>query len=162
MPPPIELKGRRHVAIGNARINAILDRVQKVTRRTTQNLKRELSLIDSERMRITSRLDDAARAIREMLGKLGGGVANGRGPGRPPGRGPGRPPGSASTGRKRKRIRRSPQQLKLEAQAILEFIRGKGASGASGSEIRKQHPKVGPDIKGFVQKWGSKKLRTSG
>lgn len=55
---------------------------------------------------------------------------------------------------KRKRIRRSPEQLKAEAVKISGLIRKAGDKGVSGNEIRAVSPKIGIDIKGFMKKWG--------
>ena len=46
--------------------------------------------------------------------------------------------------------------------SVIQFIKGKGSHGAKGADIRKHHPKVGPDIKGFVQKHAGQKLKTTG
>jgi chemotaxis regulatin CheY-phosphate phosphatase CheZ len=130
-------------------VSAILKRVRKLTQRTAETLKEELSQIEQQKTRLTAHLDDAAERIRRTLttlGHAGNGTTRSNSIGRP----------------KTKRIRRSSAQLKKEAEAVVQLIRSKGADGISGSEIRKHHPKVGPDIKGFVQKFGGHKIKTTG
>jgi len=136
------------VARARSRINSVLDRVRKVTRRTVDTLKKELGAIEDEKRRLTAHLDDAASRIRQTLSSLGLG-GNGRA-------------SAVRQPRKGKRIRRSAEQLKQEAEAIIQFIKSKADQGVKGNEIRTRHPKVGPDIKGFVQKHSGRKLKTSG
>jgi hypothetical protein len=120
-----------------------------MTTRTVENLKKELHRIETEKERVTAKLDLAASRITEMLHGLGH-LGNGQSAGKP------------TTAKKRKRIRRGPEQLKQDAEAIIQFVKDKGADGAMGNEIRKHHPKVGPNIKGFVQKHGGRKLKSTG
>jgi len=134
---------------GQSPVNAILSRIRKVTQRTTDTLKRELAYLEAQKSKLTAHLDDAAERIRKTLGDLGH-SSNGEHAAPPLRRA------------KRKRIRRSPEQLKHEAAAIIQFVRSKGSEGAKGGEIREHHPKVGPDIKGFVQKHAGRKLKTTG
>ena len=55
---------------GPSPVNAILDRIRKVTQRTTETLKRELAYIETQKSRLTAHLDDAAQRIRKTLGDL--------------------------------------------------------------------------------------------
>ena len=137
-----------------SQISAILNRVKKVTQQTTESLRNELRRIEDEKIKLTSHLDDAAERIRDTLSKLGIGAGAGTLNGH-------RAKATKSS-RKSKRIRRSPEQLKQEARAILDLIKSKGDEGATGSQIRERHPKIGPDIKGFMQKFSGRKLKTAG
>jgi hypothetical protein len=136
------------------RVNAVLDRVRRLTTLTEQTLKRELRNIEDEAQRLTAQFGAAAARIRATLRSLGDHGAARRG----------RPPGSVAAAgtKKRKRIRRSPEQLQKVGESVVRFIRSKGDQGASGVEIRKLHDKIGPDIKGFVEKFGDQKLKTTG
>ena len=140
-----------------SQISAILDRVKKVTQQTTESLKNELRRIEDEKIKLTFHLDGAADRIRETLSKLGVGAGAGRLNGKRTTATP-----KVPNPKKGKRIRRSPEQLKQEAHTIVELIRSKGQQGATGSQIRERHPKIGPDIKGFLQKFSGRKFKTSG
>lgn len=134
-------------------VSGILQRVQKLTAQTAEGLKRELEWISKEKAALTAGLDEAAERIQSTLSKLGHGLS---------GRTTATPsrPGRKRSGRTR--IRRNPEQLKQEAEAIYQLVKSKGDQGAIGREIRKNHPKVGPDITGFVQKHSKHKLKTTG
>jgi len=141
-------------------VNAVLDRVRRLTAQTEQSLKKELRKIEDEAARLTNQLDSAAERIRATLRSLGSKVPMGRGGGT-------RVKastmvGASSGGRKGKRIRRSPEQLQKIGESVVQFIKNKGSEGASGVEIRKVAGKIGPDIKGFIAKFGGEKLKTSG
>lgn len=131
------------------RLNA-LDRVRKLTVQTAKALAKELQAIESEKKRLAADLDVAADRIRETLRQLG---HNGNGH-------------SVRTTlvreKKGKRIRRTPDQLKHEAETIVQFVKNSGSKGVSGPEIRERYPKIGPDLKGFVEKFSGKKLKTTG
>lgn len=129
-------------------LDGLLARIRKVERDTSQNLRSELQQIERERQRLNSYLDAAAHRIQRSLHELST-EPNGERSG-------------AVRARSSKRIRRTPQQLKQSADAIFQSIKSKGEKGATGSEIRKHHPKVGPDIKGFLLKYAKLKLRTTG
>lgn len=133
----------------NARIDGILERVRKVADQTKDNLKQELHRIEKEKGRVTAHLDQAANRIRRTLAELGDKLT-------------GKAPSKAPRARRAKRVRRTPEQLKRDADAIFQLIKAKGNEGAKGSEIRKHHPKVGPDIKGFLSKYGKLKVKTTG
>jgi hypothetical protein len=129
----------------------VLNRVRKLTAQTAKALTAELHVIESEKKRLTTDLDMAADHIRETLKQLGhqdnGRFAVTR---------------TSPKAGKGKRIRRSLDQLKQEAGAIIALIKSASADGVSGPEIRAKHPKIGPDLKGFVQKYSGKKLKTTG
>ena len=144
------------MAAGERKISAILERVQKLTQSTAERLKKELRRIEHERGRLTASLDHAAERIQGTLSHLGirfGTSTNGHRSTTQP---------KAPARRKGKRIRRTPEQLKRESEAIIQCIKGKGSAGASGAQIREHHPKVGPDIKGFVKLYTGRKLKTTG
>jgi hypothetical protein len=63
---------------------------------------------------------------------------------------------------KKRRIRRSSEQLKAEATNVLAMIRKAGKDGIGGVEIRKSFPGVGLSIKEFVAKNAAVKLKTTG
>jgi hypothetical protein len=133
-------------------VQGIFRRVRKLTAQTADGLKQELAWISKEKAALTAGLDEAAERIRATLSKLGHGLGGRR---------------EITQARPRKqrsrtRIRRSPEQLKREAEAIFQLVKAKGNEGVAGGEIRKHYPKVGPDIKGFVQKHGKQKLKTTG
>lgn len=132
-------------------IHALLDRVKKVTAKTVESLKKELRHIEDQRQRLTADLDEAESRIRQTLLQLGQGT-NGKTASKR----------AVVKPTKGKRIRRTPEQLKQEAQAIIELVRSKGAEAATGLEIRAQHAKIGPDIKGFVHKYSGRKLKSTG
>lgn len=134
-----------------SKVHAVLDRVRRVTASTVETLKKELRHIEEEKRRLTADLDEAADHLRETLQQLGH-----RGNGRIASR------RAVRKHRSGKRIRRTPEQLKREAEAIIDLVKSKGTEGASGPEIRKHHAKIGPDIKGFVHKYCGKKLKSTG
>ncbi len=61
---------------------------------------------------------------------------------------------------KGKRIRRTPDQLATEANAIYDMVQQR--KSVSGPEIRAKFPKVGPDIKGYVKQYSGKSLKSKG
>jgi hypothetical protein len=130
-----------------------LDRVRKLTAQAARALTTELRAIESEKNRLTADLDAAADQIRETLEQLGHG-SNGNGHVAKIAA-----PAKAKAG---KRIRRTLDQLKDEANAIIQFVKSAGMDGVSGNDIRERHAKIGPDLKGFVTKYSGKKLKTTG
>ena len=60
----------------------------------------------------------------------------------------------------KKRIRRTPEQLKKYASDAYDFI--KAHPGCGGGEVRKAFPGIGQDIKGFLDKHSDKKIKTTG
>jgi hypothetical protein len=130
-------------------IDGLLQRVEKVTQDTAENLRRELRLIEEEKQRLFVHLDQAADRIRRTLHQLGG-ESRGR-----------RVRRSARLA-KSKRVRRDADQLKRDADAVFNFIRSKGKQGVKGGEIRNHYPKIGQNIPLFVRKFGGHKIRTTG
>ena len=130
---------------------SVLTRWERVAEEAAGKLRRELVRIEGEKERLTADLDSAAERIRNTLAQLGH-SSNGKG-----GTHKARQPRV-----KGKRVRRSADQLKREADAIYQLVKSAGAEGAAGRDIRKHHPKVGPDIKGFIQKYTSHKVKTTG
>jgi hypothetical protein len=80
--------------------------------------------------------------------------------GRAPGKTTAKPAGTRSS--RNGRIRRTPDQLRKEADEIVALIKRAGKTGVSGEEIRKEFPKVGQLIQPFVEKWSDHKLRKTG
>jgi hypothetical protein len=70
-------------------------------------------------------------------------------------------PTRAKAGRK-KRERRTPDQLQKEALSIVELVKSRGKDGADGKAIRSSFPKVGQSIKDFVKRYGKARLQTQG
>jgi len=139
----------------NGKTTSVFARIQKLTAETTRSLKAELRALEEEGRRVTAELSSAAERIRGVLRSLGNKTLA-------TGRSSFAVAKSAGSTRARKRIRRSPEQLQQVGASVVAFIKSKVAQGASGVEIRKLHPKIGPDIKGFVAKFGGQKLRTTG
>jgi hypothetical protein len=131
----------------------VLDRVRKLTAQTARALTVELRAIESEKSRLTADLDAAADHIRVTLKQLGHSSS-----------GNDHVAKIAATKKVRagKRIRRTLDQLKDEANAIIQFVKNAGSEGVSGNDIRERHAKIGPDLKGFVTKYSGKKLKTTG
>jgi len=125
-----------------------LDHVRSLTLQTAAALKRELENLDGERKRVLASFSEASEQIMRTLRSLG--------------HAPNGTPTVEPKRRTKRRIRRGPEELKSEAQAIIELVKQKGRDGATGKEIRQQYPKVEPDIKGFVQKHGNRKVKTTG
>lgn len=122
----------------NARISGILEKVRQVTNTTKISLSKELDRIEAEKKRLTTHLDAAADRIRKTLDSLGqarnGGTA-----------------AHPQRTKKIKRIRRSPEQLAREAEAIFQFVKSKGAkalkAGRSANAIRRSLPTLKPSCR---------------
>ncbi|HWB53426.1 MAG TPA: hypothetical protein VG722_04510 [Tepidisphaeraceae bacterium] len=117
---------------------------------TAENLRRELRRIEEEKARITADLDKAANGIAAALQQLGYSATRATSP------------RSVGPSGKKKRIRRNPGQLKKYAEGVYQLVKSAGANGASGAQIRREFPKVGQDIKGFVHKHAGGRLKTTG
>lgn len=144
-------------------MDSLLNRVRKVTASTAKSLRRELRFIEQEKQRLTAELDSAARRIADSIAQLDSSDPGRRGRGRPSFASSGVPSsGPASSGGRRKRIRRNPEQLKQYASDVYALIKKSGSSGVGGGDIRKQYPNVGQDIRAFVNKHGGHKLKTTG
>jgi len=119
-----------------------------------KSLLRTLKHIDQERKQRTADLEEAAKVILKQLAEMGHIGSNSKAAAKKAKR-------VASTGKKR-RMRRSPEQLKGEATKVLAMIRKAGKEGIGGAEIRKSVPGVGQNIKEFVEKNAGVKLKTTG
>jgi hypothetical protein len=145
------------------RIQRLLKRTDRMKQQAVKGLLQTLKHIERERKQRTADLEEAAKAVLNQLRELGHAAAGGSNNGRAR-RGAARMSGAkrTSTGVKKRRIRRGPEELKAEATKVLETIRKAGKDGIGGNEIRKSFPGVGPDIKGFVEKHGGGKVKTTG
>lgn len=142
-----------------AQLQRILRQSDKLKQRMVKSLLRTMRKIDEERKERTADLDQAAKVIGKQLADLGHrfGIkesANGKK------RRAGGRQGRAKA--KGKRIRRSPEQMKAEAEKALGMIRKAGKDGIGGAEIRKSVPGVGQNIKTFVEKNTGEKIKTTG
>src|SRR4051794_25753883 len=139
-----------------AQLERILRQSDKLKQQMVKNLLKTMRKIDQERKARTADLDHAAKLIGRQLADLGHrmGVPEAKVKATPVGRAPGRAKG--------KRIRRSAEQLKSEAQKVLEMIRKSGKNGIGGAEIRKVVPGVGQNIKTFLEKNTGEKIKTTG
>ena len=120
-----------------------------------KSLLRSLKQLDQERRRRTADLEEAAKVIGRQLLDLGHG-SNGRAM---------RTKKTASkpvAPKSRKRIRRSPEQLKDEAKMMIQFIRSKGSGGASAKEIKAHGVMPGQDVKGFAKQYAGVTLKSTG
>src|SRR5256885_9076138 len=111
--------------------STILESVRKVTAKTAETLRAQLRRIEDEKQRISADLDEAADRLRQTLQQLGHAASNGNGAA---GRKRQMATRAVRSRRKEKRIRRSLPQLKQEAEAIIHFVKSKGAEGVSGPE----------------------------
>jgi hypothetical protein len=139
-----------------AQLERILRQSDKLKQQMVKNLLKTLRKIDQERKARTADLDHAAKLIGKQLADLDHrmGIPEGKAKSTPAGKSPGRSKG--------KRLRRSAEQLKSEAQKVLGMIRKAGKDGIGGAEIRKSVPGVGQNIKTFVEKNTGEKIRTTG
>ena len=132
------------------RYETIYAKAKKVANQAAEGLKRELAYLDRRRAKITDYLRDLGHTIGDAMHTSSKPSA------------PAKTKVKQSPKRKGKRIRRSPEQLKLEAEAIFEMIKKAGSAGIGGGVIRRQHPGVGQDIKGFISKHSDHKIKTKG
>jgi hypothetical protein len=139
-----------------SRLQKLLKQTEKMKKQATRGLLKTLKQIDHERKKRTADLDDAARLIGKQLSELGHTLTGTTA----------RKPVAAKMkaalpgAKKKRRIRRSPEQLQKYASDIFQFV--KANSGSKGGAIRKAFPDVGQDIAGFVAKHTDKKLGTKG
>ncbi len=134
-----------------------LKKLGRMKQQAVKGLLKTLNHIDAERKKRTADLDEAARAVVAELQQWGH-TANGSAKKKP-----GRPAGTTTAkATSKRRVRRSPEQLKSEAVKVVALIRSAGKDGISGSEIRKKFPGAGQNIKGFVQQYTGEKLKTTG
>src|SRR5438093_410779 len=104
------------------RANPILDRVRTLTMQTAETLKKELRNIEEEKRRLVAGFTEAADQIMETLRRLGHSTNS-------------KSVATPTVPRKKRRVRRTPDQLKHDAQAIIQFIKQKGTQGAKGADI---------------------------
>src|SRR5687768_11653855 len=120
------------------RIERLLKKTDKMKQQAVKGLMRTLKHIDRERKQRTADLEEAAKLVIKQLSELGHSV------------GINTKRKVASTkmvnttrvGRKR-RMRRGPEQLKVDAEKALAMIRKAGKEGIGGVEIRKSVPGIG-------------------
>lgn len=126
---------------------------------------------------VRDRIDELERELEQLRAFLkdfaGGGTMHRRGPGRPPGSGarrPGRPPGTARRGpgrppgstNKRRRVRRSSEDVNKQAHDMLSDIQGAGKEGIGGGELTRKYGMVRPTIKEFIESRTQAKLKMVG
>src|SRR4051812_20324843 len=107
-----------------------LKKLGRMKQQAVKGLLKTLKHIDAERKKRTADLDEAARAVVAELQQWGHGS---NGTTTPKTR---KATTTTTRGRKR-RVRRSTEQLKAEAVKIVSFIRSSGKDGIAGGEIRK-------------------------
>jgi hypothetical protein len=137
-------------------LERILRQSDKFKQQMVKKLLKTMRKIEQERKARTADLDHAAKLIGKQLADLGhrlgipdsGHAKNGA-----------RKPRAGTKG---KRVRRSAEQLKAEAERALGIIRKAGKDGVSGAQIRKVVPGIGQNIKTFVEKNAGEKIRTTG
>jgi len=137
-------------------LQRILRQSDKLKQQMVKKLLKTMRKIEQERKARTADLDHAAKLIGKQLADLGhrfgipdsGHAKNGA------------PKPRAGT--KGKRVRRSANQLKAEAERALGMIRKAGKDGIRGADIRKVIPGVGQNIKTFVEKNTGEKVKTTG
>lgn len=135
------------------RIQRLLKKTDRMKQQAVKGLLRTLKHIDQERKSRTADLEEAAKLVVKQLAELGHVGGNSKAAAK-------RMKAKATTGKKR--VRRSPEQLKVEATKVVALIRSAGKDGMSGGDIRKKFPGVGQNIKGFVQQYTGEKLKTTG
>jgi hypothetical protein len=119
-----------------------------------KSLLRTLKHIDQERKQRTVDLEEAAKVILKQLADLGHVGVNSKTAATKAKK--------SATAAKKRRIRRSPEQLKAEAVKVLGMIKKAGKQGIGGAEIRKSVSGVGQNIKTFVEKNAGVKVKTTG
>ncbi len=160
------------MAKSNTGVQSVLEKVAEVTSSAATALQNELKRLAEERDQMVAHYDVAAEKIRQSLRSLGQhfGISHAPTGRRRRGRSRvathsavrGTRAHAGATAKKGKRIRRGPEELKRDAEAVFQLIKSKGTEGAKGGEIRKRHPKVGQDIRAYVEKFSSHKLKTIG
>src|SRR4051794_13479171 len=125
------------------RVQRLLKQTERMRQQAVKNLLRTLKHIDQERKQRTADLEEAAKVVLKQLAEMGH-IAVGKSASKAKKTTATKNP---SMGKKR-RIRRSPEQLKAEATRVLAMIRKGGKDGIGGAVIRKSVPGVGQDIKG--------------
>ena len=139
------------------RVQRLLKQTERMRQQAVKSLLRTLKQIDQERKHRTADLEEAAKVVLKQLAEMGH-IAVGK----PAAKAKRTTAAKAPTTGKKRRIRRSPEQLKAEAGKVLAMIRKAGKDGIGGAEIRKSVPGVGQNIKDFVEKNAGVKVRTTG
>jgi len=134
-----------------AKIQRLLKQTARMKMRATKSLLKTLKQIDQERKVRTADLDQAAHVIGQQLAELGHKFTHTAAKTKPTN-------GKASASKRR--VRRSPAQLKKYADGVYQFI--KSHPDCKGGAIRKAFPGVGQNIAGFVANYTGKKLGTKG
>jgi len=137
-----------------ARVQRLLRQTERMRRQAVRNLLRSLKHIDQERKQRTADLEEAAKVILNQLAEMGH-IAVGKST-------KAKKTTTKEAAKEKKRIRRSPEQLKAEAMKVLTMIKKAGKEGIGGGEIRKSFPGVGQDIKGLLAKNAGVKVKTTG
>jgi hypothetical protein len=133
------------------RIESLLKKTNRMKQQAVKGLLRTLKHIDQERKKRTADLEEAAKLVVRQLAELGhvGGISRVAGT---------KAKRAASS---KKRIRRSPDDLKKLANGVIAYVKAHPES--SGRDIRKTFSSVGQNIQSFVQQYGTAgKLRTTG
>jgi hypothetical protein len=137
-----------------AQLQRLLNQANRMKQQAVRGMLKTLKKIEEEKAKRTADLEQAARIIRGELQELGW-KANGATSGK-------RKVAAKQQGRGKRRVRRTPEQLRAEAARVLAMIRGAGKDGIGGADIRKKFPGVGQNIKGFVQQYTGERVRTTG
>jgi predicted nucleic acid-binding Zn-ribbon protein len=132
------------------RYETIYAKAKKAANQAVEGLKRELAHLDNRRGKIVDYLRELGHTIGGAIHTSSKAASKTKTKIKQPSK------------RKGKRIRRSPEQLKQEAEAVFEMIKKAGSGGIGGGVIRRQHPGVGQDIKGFITKNTDHKIKTKG
>ena len=136
------------------RVQRLLKQTDRMRQQAVKSLLRTLKHIDQERKQRTADLEDAAKVVFQQLAELGHAGTSSKAVAKQAKR-------VVPAGKKR-RIRRTPEQLKAEATKVLAMIRKAGKDGIGGAEIRKSVKGVGQNIKAFVEKNAGVKIKTTG
>jgi len=69
---------------------------------------------------------------------------------------------NGTPGTRRKRVRRSREDLEAMAQKIIDFIGSKGKAGASGGEIKAEFGNLLPSVNAWLKLYSKTKFKTTG
>ena len=111
-----------------------------------KQIEAEIDTMKRQRDALDARIQEAEKGLAALRGAAG--------PGRRTGKQTQSQDNKGAGPARSKRIRRSKEQLQAEAAQIHQLVKQAGKAGISGGEIRKTHPGVGINIKGFMKKWG--------
>ena len=156
-----------------AKASAHLAEIDRLALALSTSIQESISELAGEIVALNQRYraitgEDFARI--EMSGGTSAGAAAAAGTGKRRGRPPGVKNGEGSTQPElaskpttsKKRIRRTTEQLKAQAENILAFIRKGGSDGVKGSAIRSEFGQILPSIKEFVKQYAGKAPKTKG